>query len=117
MGKLPNYVQYFGANMVEGVAESWVEAEMGWVELGEGWNELRGGGWSWVEVGARFSNTHFKTMVAQSLESTFLGETLFDVTTHPPPQSNFLKKDKKSLFFRLSPLVKNGAGDEVGNNW
>ena len=55
---------------------------MSWVELG-------GGGWSWVELGARFSNTHFKTMVAQSLESTFLGETLFGVTTHPPPQSNF----------------------------
>ena len=26
--KLPNYVQYFGPNNVEGVAESWVEAEM-----------------------------------------------------------------------------------------
>ena len=26
-------------------------------ELGGGWNELGGGGWSWVEVGARFSNT------------------------------------------------------------
>ena len=34
-------MQYFGSNIVEGVAESWVEAEM-----------------SWVEVGARFSNTH-----------------------------------------------------------
>ena len=26
-------------------------------ELGGGWNELGGGGWSWVELGARFSNT------------------------------------------------------------
>ena len=26
--KLPNYVRYFGSNIVEGVAESWVEAEM-----------------------------------------------------------------------------------------
>ena len=26
-------------------------------ELGGGWNELGGGRWSWVEVGARFSNT------------------------------------------------------------
>ena len=42
LGKLPNYVQYFGSNNVEGVAESWVEAEM-----------------SWVEVGAWFSNTYF----------------------------------------------------------
>ena len=31
--KLPNYVQYFGANLVEGVAESWVKAEMSWVEV------------------------------------------------------------------------------------
>ena len=28
-------------------------------ELGGGWNELGGGGWSWVEVGAWFSNTQF----------------------------------------------------------
>ena len=42
LGKLPNYVQYFGSNNVEGAAESWVEAEM-----------------SWVEVGAWFSNTYF----------------------------------------------------------
>ena len=35
-GKLPNYVQYFGSNIVEGAAESWVEAEMSWVELGRG---------------------------------------------------------------------------------
>ena len=41
-------MQYFGSNIVEGVAESWVEAEMSWVEV-----EM-----SWVELGARFSNTH-----------------------------------------------------------
>ena len=39
--KLPNYVQYFGSNIVEGVAESWVEAEMSWVEVD-------GAGWRWV---------------------------------------------------------------------
>ena len=38
-------MQYFGSNFVEGVAESWVE--------------VGGGGWSWVEVRARFSNTHY----------------------------------------------------------
>ena len=27
------------------------------MELGGGWNELGVGGWSWVEVGARFSKT------------------------------------------------------------
>ena len=34
-------MQYFGSNIVEGVAESRMEAGMSSVELG-------GGGWSWV---------------------------------------------------------------------
>ena len=45
----PIYVQYFDSNIVEGIAESWVEVEMSCVELG-------GDEWSWVGVGARFSN-------------------------------------------------------------
>ena len=40
--KLPNNVRYFGWNIVEGVAESWVETEMSWVEVD-------GAGWSWVK--------------------------------------------------------------------
>ena len=28
LGKLPNYMQHFGSNIAEGVAESWVEVEM-----------------------------------------------------------------------------------------
>ena len=36
-------MQYFGSNIVEGVAESWVEAEMRWTELG-------GAGWRWMEL-------------------------------------------------------------------
>ena len=28
LGKLSNYVEYFGSNNTEGVAESWVEAAM-----------------------------------------------------------------------------------------
>ena len=28
LGKLPNYMQYFGSHIVEDVAESWVEVEM-----------------------------------------------------------------------------------------
>ena len=59
LGKLPNYVQYFGSNIVEGVAENWVEVEMSLVELG-------GAGWSWVELGARFSNTHLKKVNLES---------------------------------------------------
>ena len=33
LGKLPNYVQYFGSNNIEGVVESWVEAEMSCMEV------------------------------------------------------------------------------------
>ena len=51
LGKLANYVRYFGSNIVEGVAESWVEAEMSWVEVdGAGWR-LKWTGWSWMELG------------------------------------------------------------------
>ena len=38
LGKLPKYMQYFGSNNVEGVAESWVDAEANRVEVdGAGW--------------------------------------------------------------------------------
>ena len=50
--KLPNYMQYFGLNIVEGVVESWVEAEISWVEVD-------GAGWRWkihqTNVGIRVS--------------------------------------------------------------
>ena len=36
-------MQYFGSNNVEGVAESWVEAEISWMEVD-------GDEWSWVGV-------------------------------------------------------------------
>ena len=45
LGKLPNYVEYFGSNIVEGVAENWVEAEMSSVEVEMSWR------WRWVELG------------------------------------------------------------------
>ena len=36
-------MQYFGSNIVEGVAESWMEAEMSWVEVdGAGWRLMHG---------------------------------------------------------------------------
>ena len=38
--KLLKYVQYFGLNILEGVEESWVEAEISWLKV-----EMR-----WVEV-------------------------------------------------------------------
>ena len=44
LGKLPNYVQYIGSNIVEGVPERWVEFERGWVEVGGAgcmvWNDI-----------------------------------------------------------------------------
>ena len=44
-------MQYFPSNIVEGVAESWVETEMSWVEVEMSWvevMELGGAGWRWV---------------------------------------------------------------------
>ena len=65
--KLPKYEQCFGSTNVKRVGKSWVKAEMSWVEIdGAGWRlkragwrwmALGGGGWSRLEVGARFSNT------------------------------------------------------------
>ena len=34
LGKLPNYMRYFGSNNVEGIEESLVKNEMSWVEVG-----------------------------------------------------------------------------------
>ena len=66
-------MQSFGSNIIEGVAESRVEAEISWVEVdGAGWRLkcVCGGGWSWVELGgggfncvelgAQFSNTQLE---------------------------------------------------------
>ena len=55
-GEIAQLRKYFGSNIVEGVAESWAEAEMSWVEVG-------GAGWSWMEVGARFSNTQILIII------------------------------------------------------
>ena len=40
--------EYFGPNIVEGVAESWVETGMSWVEVKMSWMGVDGAGWSWV---------------------------------------------------------------------
>ena len=51
LGKLSNYMQYFGLNIVESVAENSVEPEMSWVEVdGAGWR-LKCAGWRWMELG------------------------------------------------------------------
>ena len=59
---MPNYVQYFDWNIVEGVAERLKVAGWRWMKLDGGWNELGEGGWSSVELGARFSNTHHENV-------------------------------------------------------
>ena len=46
--------KFGNSNIAEGVAESWVEAEMSWKK----------GGWSWVEVGAWFSNTRNELLLS-----------------------------------------------------
>ena len=62
---MPNYMRYFGSNNAEGFGESWVEAEMSWVEVDSA-------GWSWVEVGAQFSNTQIRTY-GDKVYTNFLG--------------------------------------------
>ena len=59
-GEIAQLRAIFWFRFVESVAESWVEAEMSWVEVEMSWLEVDGAGWSWVEVGARFSTTHKK---------------------------------------------------------
>ena len=51
LGKLPIYVQYFGSNIVKGVAESWVEVEMSWVEVEGAEGRLKWAGWRWMKLG------------------------------------------------------------------
>ena len=48
--KLPNHLRYFGLNIFEGVADTWVEAKISWVEVEMSymWMEQGGAGWSWV---------------------------------------------------------------------
>ena len=65
MGKLPNYVQYFGLNILGGVEESWVEAEISWVEVEMRWVEVDGAGWSWVEVDGTGWRWVFKNLVVK----------------------------------------------------
>ena len=60
-GEITQLRAIFGSNIVEGAAESWVEADMGSVEVdragwrlkwaGWRWMELGGVGWRWVELG------------------------------------------------------------------
>ena len=33
LGKLPNYARYFGSNIIEGIAENWMEVDMSCVEV------------------------------------------------------------------------------------
>ena len=50
LGKLPNCMGYFVSNNIEGVAESWVEAEMSWVEVDGAGGRLKWAEWRWMEL-------------------------------------------------------------------
>ena len=95
MGKLPNYMQYFGSNIVEGVAESWVEAEMSWVEFEMHWVEVDGAGWRWVHslVIPDLESGSLRYYVYQFSDETdnfgFLGSNL--------PKNGFWGQNFKSL--------------------
>ena len=101
LGKLPSYVQYFGFNNVEGITESWVEAEMSWVEVnwagwrlkwaGWRWMEVDGGSWNWVEVGVQFSNTQ-KINLSRKVPIT----SGMRVKNFPPPPPPTPPKKKKT---------------------
>ena len=82
-------LQYFGSNIIEGVAESWVEAEMSLVEVG-------GGGWSWVEVDARFSNTLLKEIygICETKNST-------------KKQVKEYKMTKREVYKKFTNLIEN----------
>ena len=41
-------MQYFGLNIVEGAADSWMEAGMSWAEVEMSWVEVDGAGWMYV---------------------------------------------------------------------
>ena len=74
LGKLPN----FGFNRVEGVAESWVEAE--WAA------------WSWVELGTLFCDTHYFCISTNLLQ--------------PFVSMNFLKKSLNNLVIALRNVIR-----------
>ena len=48
-GEIVQLHEYLGPNIVEGVAESWVETGMSWVEVKMSWMGVDGAGWSWVQ--------------------------------------------------------------------
>ena len=55
-----------------------------------GWMEVSGGGWSWVKVRARFSNTHF-----------FIGIAWFPCNISQNNKKIFRRKRKISRFWGI----------------
>ena len=43
--------EYFGSNIAEDIAESWLEAITSWVEVEMSWVEVDPTGWRWMELG------------------------------------------------------------------
>ena len=82
-------MQYFGSNIVESVAESWVEAEMRWVEVD-------GAGWRWVySLVIPIADQFFKHFVKLSISTIFK-----DIQKQPPEM--FYKKGVLKNFPRIT---------------
>ena len=88
LGKLPNYVRYLGSNIVEGVAETFLEAEMSWLEVEMNSVEVDVAGWSYVEVdgtGWRWvhslviPNKNWRHIVSTISNNTKQGNALFSL--------------------------------------
>ena len=95
--KLPNY---FVSNNVEGVAESWLEAEMSWVGVDGAewsWVELGGAGWSWVELdGARWRWVHGLVVPISNRLFVFFN-CLYCIVIHITCNMEIFKEAKKVI--------------------
>ena len=91
LGKLPNNVEYFGSNIVEGVAESWVEAEMSWVEVD-------GAGWRWVHglVIPVLERNKLERKIRQSLTLLTFRDSLLKIG-QPAPKLIYNKHNPNGL--------------------
>ena len=89
LGKLPNYVQYFGLNVVEDFAEDWVEAEMSWMEVD-------GAGRKWVH-GLEIPESNVKNKKEQKLLGIMFGWSL----SFEDQVISLCKKDSQKLHARI----------------
>ena len=88
-------------------------AGWGWMELGGGWNELGEGGWSWVEVDARFSNTHVVKWKPWNYAKTY--HCKFSALTKISQKFDLGKQF--NLMIRLQNVLKASLRDVLKMSW